>query len=717
MYRSASGGELASGRIGKRALGGVRVVDSAFSHAGSAGPGDFRPMLDSLTSALKSQIAAATEATSGLRVDDPVIDVPRDLAHADLACPVAFDLAKRIKAATGEKRAPRDLATAIVGWLQEPGRLPAGIKRLNVAGAGYVNVFLDRAAILESLVAGSPMTTTDGAEKVIVEHTSVNPNKAAHIGHLRNSVLGDSIVRILRATGHRVEIQNYIDNTGVQVADVVVGFLHLEPHTLEEIKAIPDPFDYYCWDLYSRVGVWYRDGNAEGRENPEKLALRAEAQHAIESGSGPIAEMAEYVAMRNLEALLRTMYRLGITYDVMPRESEVLQSNFWSDAFEMMKAAGSIHFEAGGKHAGCWVMRAEDADASTDDDDFAADKILVKSNGLVTYAGKDIAYHLWKLNRIDRDFSYRRFHEYPDGHVVWITTPDPSAGETDHARFGHGDRYINVIDVGQSYVQDFVKKGVMSVANDPKVAASTHLDYEKVGLTVAACDDLGLPLADDERKRTFIGMSGRKGRGVKADDLLDMLEQNALAEVRSRVEKMNYPEDEQAAIAHTIAIGAVRYFLLKFSRNAVIAFDLKEALSFQGEAGPYIQYSAVRLNSIFAKLRDAGVDLEDPLERLGTDRVTELLAAEENADFWPVVYLCAQLPETLARAAAGLEPSIIARYAFQAAQLTNEFYHRHQVRNETDPDRQALMIAIIGLVQRTLVDALATLGIDVPERM
>lgn len=674
-------------------------------------------MLDSLTSALKTKIADATEAAFGVRIDDPVIDVPRDLAHADLASPVAFDLAKRIKAASGDKRAPRELAAGLVAWLQEPGRLPAGVARLEVAGAGYLNIFLDRAAILKTLTTTGTSTIEIRTEKVIVEHTSVNPNKSAHIGHMRNAVLGDSIVRILRATGHRVEIQNYIDNTGVQVADVVVGFLHLEPHTLDEIKAIPDPFDYYCWDLYSRVGLWYRDGNAEARENPDKLAHRAEAQHQIESGSGPIAEMAEYVAMRNLQALLRSMLRLGIEYDVLPRESEVLQSNFWSDAFEMLKAAGSIHYETEGKHAGCWVMRADEGEASTDEDQFAADKILVKSNGLVTYAGKDIAYHLWKLNRIDRDFMYRKFFTYPDGNVAWITTPDAAGAETSHKRFGHGDRYINVIDVGQSYVQDFVKKGVMSVADDPKVAASTHLDYEKVGLTVAACDDLGLPLSDDERKKTFIGMSGRKGRGVKADDLLNMLEQNALAEVRSRVERMNYPEDEQIAIAHTIAIGAVRYFLLKFSRNSVIAFDLKEALSFQGEAGPYVQYTAVRLNSIFAKLRDAGVAIDESLAGLSDERIAELLAAEENADFWPVVYLCAQLPETLSRAAAGLEPSIVARYAFQSAQLTNEFYHRHQVRNETDADRQALMIAIIGLVRRTLVSALASLGIDVPERM
>jgi len=673
-------------------------------------------MLESVTASLKAGIADATESVLGIRIEDPVIDVPRDLAHADLASPVAFELAKRLKAAAGEKRSPRDIAATLVAWLDEPGRLPRGIRRLEVAGAGYLNVFLDRGAILAALVAGSRPNAAREDDKVIVEHTSVNPNKAAHIGHMRNAVLGDAIVRILRATGHRVEVQNYIDNTGVQVADVVVGFLHVEPHAIEEVRAIPDPFDYFCWDLYSRVGLWYRDGDPEGRENPDKLALRAEAQHAIESGHGPIAELAEYVAMRNLEALLRTMFRIDITYDVMPRESEVLQSNFWSDAFELLKSAGAIHFEEDGKHAGCWVMRADEGEDQADDDEHAADKILVKSNGLVTYAGKDIAYHLWKLNRIDRDFRYRTFFTYPDGHVVWITTPDANAAESGHGHFGHGDRYINVIDVGQSYVQDFVKRGVMSVANDPKVAESTHLDYEKVGLTVAACDDLGLPIADDERKRTFIGMSGRKGRGVKADDLFDMLERNALEEVRSRVERMNYPENEQRAIARTIAVGAVRYFLLKFSRHSVIAFDVKEALSFQGEAGPYVQYSAVRLNSIFAKL-EPGTNLETPLDQVPDARIDELLAADENADFWPIIHLCAQLPETLERAAGLLEPAIIAKYAFQVAQLSNEFYHRHPVRSEPDADRRALMIAIVSIVRRTLVDALGVLGIQVPPRM
>lgn len=671
-------------------------------------------MLFDLQTTLKRRIAEGAEALFDVAIPEPVVEIPRDLSHGDLATPIAFELAKRIKAETGEKRNPREIATALAEWLLRSEI--EGIERAEIAGAGYINFAIDRALVLESL--GRPGAGSRPAidDKILVEHTSVNPNKAAHIGHMRNSVLGDAVVRILQATGHKVEVQNYIDNTGVQVTDIVVGFLHVEPHTLDEIKAIPDPFDFFCWDLYSRVGLWYRDGKLDGKENPEKLALRNEAQHAIESGHGPIAEMAEYVAMRNLEALMRTMLRLGIVYDVLPRESEVMQSNFWAEAFEMLKAAGAIHYVESGRHKGCWVMKA-DAEAAQDEegeDEFAADKILVKSNGLVTYAGKDIAYHLWKLNRIERDFDYTPFFTYPDGHVAWITTPSGS-GDEGHPRFGHGDRYVNVIDVGQSYVQDFVKRGVMAVADDPKVSESTHLDYEKVGLTVAACDELGLPLADDERKKSFVGMSGRKGRGVKADDLLDILERSALEEVKKR--ERGYSEAEERDIAHKIAVGAVRYFLLKFTRNSVIAFDFKEALSFTGETGPYIQNATVRLNSIFAKLEAAGIPFERPLEGVERERIAEMLARAENADFWPLVYLAAQFPETLERAATSLEPAVVAKYAFQLAQLSNEFYHQHPVKDEADETRRALLIEVITAVRATLIAALGALGIDAPRRM
>lgn len=674
-------------------------------------------MLLELQQNLKERIAAGAAALFNVDLEDPVVETPRDLTHGDLATPVAFELAKRIKAATGEKRAPRDLATALADWLREPANAPERIGRIEIAGAGYINFSVDRAALVDALERDTTAAPRHAEGKVLVEHTSVNPNKAAHIGHMRNSVLGDAVVRILRATGHDVEIQNYIDNTGVQVADVVVGFLHVEPHTLEEIVAIPDPFDFYCWDLYSRVGVWYRDGDPDGKENPDKLKLRADAMHEIESGHGPIAEMAEYVAMRNLEALLRTNLRLGIVYDVMPRESEILQSNFWAEAFEMLKSADAIHYVEEGRHAGCWVMKADDVAEEADDesDEHAADKILVKSNGLVTYTGKDIAYHLWKLNRIARDFEYRPFFTYPNGHVAWITTPTGHGSDEPHQRFGHGSRYINVIDVGQSYTQDFVKRGVMAVTNDPEVERSTHLNYEKVGLTVAACDELGLPLSEEERKKSIVSMSGRKGRGVKSDDLVDILERNALEEVKKR--ELGYGEDEEREIAHTIAVGAVRYFLLKYTRNSVIAFDLKEALAFQGETGPYIQYTAVRLNSIFGKLAAKGVNTESPFAHLSADQINDLFAHEENVDFWPLVYTAAQYSEFLDRAAETLEPAVMAKYAFQLAHAMNDFYHKHRVIDEPDPVRQAVLIGIIGIVRATLVAALGALGIETPRRM
>ncbi len=671
-------------------------------------------MLLDVQTQLKRRISEGASALFSVTIDDPVIEVPKDLTLGDLATPVAFELAKRIKVATGEKRNPRELATALAEWLGAPERSIAGAARFEIAGAGYINVSLDRAAVLEALSAGVAAHETRPGHKILVEHTSVNPNKASHIGHMRNSVLGDSVVRILRATGHEVEVQNYIDNTGVQVADVVVGFLHVEPHTIDEIRAIPDPFDYYCWDLYSKVGLWYRDGNPDGKESPEKLKLRAEAQHEIESGHGPIAEMAEYVAMRNLEALLRTNLRLGIVYDVLPRESEVMQSNFWAEAFEMLKASGVIYYAEEGRHAGCWVMKADESAGADDEenDEHAADKILVKSNGLVTYTGKDIAYHLWKLNRIDRDFDYRQFFTYEDGHVAWITTPAGTDSGEPHATFGHGARYINVIDVGQSYTQDFVKRAVMEVTKDPEVATSTHLNYEKVGLTVAACDELGLPLAEEERKRSFVGMAGRKGRGVKSDDLLNLLERNALDEVLKR--ERGYSDEESRSIAHMIAIGAVRYFLLKFTRNSVIAFDLKEALSFTGETGPYIQNATVRLHAIFRKLDEAGIPTDGALD---AESARELLGHADNADFWPLLYLAAQLPDVLARAGSLLEPAHVAKYAFQLAQAMNEFYHLHPIKTEKDEARRTLLIQIIGLVRTTLTAALAALGIDAPRRM
>jgi arginyl-tRNA synthetase len=563
---------------------------------------------------------------------------------------------------------------------------------------------------------------TSAPQKLMVEHTSINPNKAAHIGHVRNSVLGDTYVRILTAAGNRVEVQNYIDNTGVQVADVVIGFIHLEKMTLEDIKrldrSLPDgqSFDYYCWDLYTRVGLFYRDDNPDGEPNPQKLALRAEVLHAIEGGNNPTAELADYVATRNVEQILDTMERLGIRYDLLARESEILHLHFWERAFQLMKERDVIHFAAEGRNRGCWVMPFE---SHTGTDEHESDKIIVRSNGTVTYTGKDIAYQLWKLGQLGLDFNYKPFRAYADGHATWVTTTEPNTAaqpEVSRPNFGGGKVVYNVIDSRQSYPQDIVRKGVAAIVPEFGERASVHLSYEMVALSPAACEELGIKLSDEDRKKPYIEMSGRKGLGVKADDLINRLENDALEEVKVRHPEL--AEADQRETAHAIAVGALRYFLLKFTRNSVIAFDFKEALSFEGETGPYCQYAAVRANSIFRKLENIRESVGHSVNTgSDSDRVNAVLSGEIGDEIWTLLMLAARLDEVNAQAAAGAEPAVLAKYTFNLARSFNLFYHRHRIIAEEDQTKRQVLIAVADYTRRQLTAALANLGITVPERM
>jgi arginyl-tRNA synthetase len=684
-----------------------------------------------LQTSLREAVKRAAREIFGVELEQIAAEVPPRTELGDLAFPVAFELAKRIKQATGEKRAPRGIAEQLAKALEAS----EGVARVEVAGAGYLNVFFDRASLLSRFASeqDAPQTasTPDTRPKRMVEHTSINPNKAAHIGHVRNAVLGDTFVRILRAAGERVEVQNYIDNTGVQVADVVVGFVHLERMTLEDIKALDKslpaerPFDYYCWDLYTRVGLFYRNDDANGEPDPERLKLRAETLHLIEEGDNPTALLADYVATRNVERILDTMERLGIRYDVLPRESEILRLKFWDHAFERMKETGAIHFQPEGRNKGCWVMPFE---SHTGTDEHEADKIIVRSNGTVTYTGKDIAYQLWKLGQLGLDFHYKPFRSYPDGHLTWITTSEPQAVETCEPsesvlpHFGEGATVYNVIDSRQSYTQDIVRRGVAAVAPHVGEEASVHLGYEMVALSIAACDELGIKLRDEDRARPFVEMSGRKGLGVKADDLINRLEADALREVAARHPDLS--DEEARDTAHIIATGALRYFLLKFTRPSIIAFDFKEALSFEGETGPYCQYSAVRANSIFRKLDTAAlVEASERIKQAARGEASirgemaRALEDESGDEIWALVTLAARFDEAIAQAVAAAEPSIIARYTFNLARTFNLFYHRHRIIAEEDATKRAVLVAVCDIARRQLTSALATLGINVPERM
>ena len=682
---------------------------------------------------LKSRLRDAARELFDIEVDQIAAEVPPRTELGDLAFPIAFELAKRIKQKTGEKKNPRAIAEAIKSKLEAF----EAVDRVEVAGAGYLNAFFDRARLLNEFSKAAVHDRFAGASlsgdaptdrKLMVEHTSINPNKAAHIGHVRNSVIGDTFVRILQAAGNRVEVQNYIDNTGVQVADVVIGFIHLEKMSLEDIKALDrslppgQSFDYYCWDLYTRVGLFYRDGNLDGEQNPEKLKLRAEILHAIEDGNNRTAELADYVATRNVEQILDTMERLGIRYDLLARESEILHLHFWERAFELMKERGVIHFASEGRTKGCWVMPFE---SHTGTDEHESDKIIVRSNGTVTYTGKDIAYQLWKLGQLGLDFNYKPFRSFPDGHATWVTTTDGNAEtqpEVPRPNFGGGAIVYNVIDSRQSYPQEIVKKGVAAIVPEFGEKASVHLSYEMVALSPGASEELGIELSDEDRQRPYIEMSGRKGLGVKADDLINRLEADALAEVKARHADLS--ADEQLATAHAIAVGALRYFLLKFTRNSVIAFDFKEALSFEGETGPYCQYAAVRANSIFRKLGSGslGTQSSEHGPVVGSSSATRedvqrILTGESGDEIWSLFMLAARLAEANSQAAASAEPAVLAKYTFNLAKGFNLFYHRHRIIAEEDQAKRLVLISVAEYSRRQLTAALATLGIEVPERM
>ena len=662
-------------------------------------------MLESLIDRIKDRLVAYVKDRYGYSLLQVVAEQPPKVELGDLAFPFCFELAKHLR------RAPRQIAAEIAQDLPD---LP-GVAKVEVAGPGYLNCFMKRDDIFRKLLQPTedqPIHLDSG--KVIVEHTNINPNKAAHIGHLRNAVLGDTFARLLRSVGERVEVQNYIDDTGVQVADVVVGFKYLEKKTLEEVKALPGKFDYYCWDLYARVSSFYEAA-------PENRELRGRTLREIEAGEGETADTARYVSRTIVRCHLETMNRIGVAYDLLPKESDILHLNFWSHAFQRLKDAKAIHYETDGKHRGCWVMRAGEYSLhgrvrSTDNAGHEEDKIIVRSNGTVTYVGKDIAYQLWKLGLLGMDFFYRPFHTYPDGHRVMMTSSEANQDPTD-SNFGRGKRVYNVIDSRQSYLQNIVVAGLRALGFHLQADRSTHFSYEMVGLSPACCQDLGIRLSEEDRRRPYVEVSGRKGLGVKADDLIDRLLEKSAAEVQARHPQL--PAGEVEAIARSIAVGALRYFLLKYTRNSIIAFDFREALSFEGETGPYLQYTVVRINSIFRKVEalDSRFSRQSLLEFMDQPEAAAFLSQAISDNFWTLLYLAAQLETQVRVAIHTCEPAGVAKYLFNLAQALNHFYHRHRIKDEPDPLRKGFYLALITILRDQLQEGMDLMGISVPERM
>ena len=628
---------------------------------------------------------------------DPVVEVPPQRRLGDLASPCALHLARELR------QAPRAIAERLVECLE----LPEGFERVTVEGPGYVNFHFARSRFAAAMIDAAPVVesgASDAPAKVIVEHTNINPNKAAHIGHLRNAVLGDVLARALRNLGHTTEVQNYIDDTGVQVADVVVGFLDLRDCSVADIEALPEPFDYICWDLYSEVGRWY-----EG--DPKRLELRRRTLHALESGEGRRAEAGRLIARRIVARHLATMARIGVDYDLLTHESEILRLDFFVAAFEQLKATGAVRFEESGKNAGCWVMPLADSEEFQGLED--PDKVIVRSDGTVTYVGKDIAYQLWKFGLLGRDFEYAPFRDGPRrGGPLWETGPaEPDAGDgggEPGPDFGRGARVINVIDARQAYLQRIVRAGLEALGHEGEARDSIHFAYEMVSLSAKTAERLGF--SGDSQ----LEMSGRKGIGVKADDLLDQLEAKSRDEIQERRAADGDGEagEEVDLLARQIAVAALRFFMARATTTRVIAFDIDDATSFEGESGPYLQYSIVRARNIRRRLREEGLAQEVPGSRVAT-----LPAGVWSDDLWDLVLFASQCQEVVERAAATLELSLIARHAVDLAQKFHAIYHRHPILHEQDADLRDARLAVTQVFEWSLEALAEILGVPLPERM
>jgi len=650
-----------------------------------------------------------------------VVEVPPTRAMGDLAVPVAFQLARALR------KSPRAIAQELRDAL---GPIP-GITRVVAAPNGYLNLYLDRAAFLLPRVREELPAASAAPERTVVEHTAINPNKAAHIGHLRNAALGDTLGRVLRFRGTPVEIQNYIDDLGVQVADIVVGFRELEHRTIDDVRAIADTtrFDYYCWDLYARVTAWYE-------ESREHLAARTATLHDLERGGNDTAALGAFIADRVVRAHLATMGRLNIGYDLLTYEGDIIRLQFWTRAFEILKARGAVYLQTEGKLAGCWVMRIEEAGSKDDtrppsvdgresDESGAAaadaegqdgrEKVIVRSNGVVTYIGKDLANQFWKLGLLGRDFHYRFCGTQANGRALWSTTSD--ASDPAAPPFGGAARIYNVIDSRQMYLQALLSQALRTLGHPREAENSVHFSYEMVALSHATARELGYDLpAGAEAAKPFVEVSGRKGLGVKIDDLLDLLTNKAATEVEQR--NQEFSAEECRRVGAQIAVAAIRYFMLKYSRGTLIVFDIEEALSFEGETGPYLQYAVVRANNILHKLTERESLTEAQiLAALDGTPTDELTGPDEAHDLWAVVFEASRLDDVVEQVVRSLEFSVLAKYAFGLAQLFNAFYHRYPILKEERPDAKRWRAAGVAYLRAQLTRALDLMGIEVPSRM
>jgi arginyl-tRNA synthetase len=618
-------------------------------------------LLTDLTASVWDAVQAILPAgqSPSVTAADIVVERAARPEFGDFTTNVAMRLARALRLSPGEIAAELRPRLAHV----------PGVAAVTLAGAGYLNLWIDWQHWMAG-ASGLPMFPARSG-KVVVEHTSVNPNKAAHVGHLRNACIGDSVVRLLRRTGHQVEVHNYIDDLGRQVADTLVGLLYLPE---EAVTGNHPRFSDYCWDVYAAVHHAYQAGGVlKGRTDG--------VLHALEAGENRIAWLAEAVVHEIVSEQLQDMARFGIAYDLLVHESDIVRAGLWQAAFERLQESSRFSLEEEGPLAGCWVLKQEDEGSALADDDHIRDKVLVRSNGVLTYTAKDIAYHLWKFGLVPVDF---RYHPMAEG---LCSTGREAAAEA--PAFGHATAVVNVIDRRQDYPQAMVRSALAAVGFPEAAQALRHISYGVVSLSRRTAASLGVPVEDG---RDTYPMAGRQGIGIKITDLLDVAEAHMEAE-RSRTEGL---------ASRAIAAGAIRYYLLRHHLATEIVFDTSVASDVHGNTGPYLMYSHARASGVLRRAQALPEVVEMPTALDDTERM--LLAS------------LAEWPDRLEEAAAALNPTAVATYVYQLADQFNRFYEQCPVLKADEPER-GFRLQLTRRVQETMADALGLLGVPAPAAM
>lgn len=639
-----------------------------------------------------------------LDIEEMPFNVPPQRELGDFSSAVCLSMAKQ------RRESPMKIAQEMAEGLKS--KLPPYIKDIGVSPPGYLNFKVDWPALAQDLIPrilqegelfGKPVSQPE--KKVFIEHTSVNPNKAMHIGHLRNSVLGDTVARVIEWNGFSIEVCNYIDDTGLQVVDVVTALLYLGPPFYMEgsdFKAIwgkvpvDQPFDYFCWDLYARF-------QNELEKNSSLIEKREEVLHKIEGGIHPISGFAKELAIKIVQSHLETVAHLSIFYDLLNWESDIIGRGFWEVTFELLKGKGALRFETEGPNEGCWVVPLGGI-VETAEGMKSLDKILIRSNGSVTYTGKDVAYQLWKFGLLKKDFLYKRWGPQANGEMLWTTAKEGEPGEKLSKGFGHAERVINVIDTRQSYPQQVVIECLRKMGFEKEANESIHLAYEVVNLSPQSARLLGME--ETEEKKAY-AMSGRSGTGVKAKDFIRMVKQKV-------IEKADHPLGE--SVASTLASAAIRYYLLKFTLESQIVFDFDEALKTTGDTGVYLEYAHARACSILRKAKEQKID-----PKWRSDCIPKQLTETERG----LLDTLSRFSSTVVKTGKTLRVSQLTEYAFDLATSFTNFYEHPDPGADSqtpfihlqDQKLQTFRLSLVRVFQKVMANMLTLMGMPTLERI